>query len=100
MSEKRRNYTDEFKREAMRLVTEHGDGVSAQQPAIWGSMRRCGVAGNVSLKRNNARHFQGTGGCRSTRRNYTGYATKISDFAWQRDILKTIVVKLTQPTDL
>jgi transposase len=28
MSEKRRNYTDEFKREAMRLVTEPGDGVS------------------------------------------------------------------------
>lgn len=29
MSEKRRNYTDEFKREAIRLVTEHGYGVSA-----------------------------------------------------------------------
>lgn len=28
MSEKRRNYTDEFKREAIRLVTEHGYGVS------------------------------------------------------------------------
>ena len=29
MSEKRRNSTDEFKREAIRLVTEHGYGVSA-----------------------------------------------------------------------
>jgi transposase len=28
MSEKRRNDTDEFKREAIRLVTEHGYGVS------------------------------------------------------------------------
>lgn len=28
MAEKRRNYGDEFKREAVRLVTEHGDGVS------------------------------------------------------------------------
>jgi transposase len=29
MSEKRRTYTNEFKREAIRLVTEHGYGVSA-----------------------------------------------------------------------
>ena len=28
MTEKRRNYSDEFKREAVRLVTEQGDGVS------------------------------------------------------------------------
>jgi transposase len=28
MAEKRRNYGDEFKREAVRLVTEHGYGVS------------------------------------------------------------------------
>ena len=28
MSAKRRNDTDEFKREAIRLVTAHGDGVS------------------------------------------------------------------------
>ena len=27
MSEKRHNYDDEFTREAIRLVTEHGDGV-------------------------------------------------------------------------
>jgi transposase len=27
MSEKRHNYGDEFKREAIRLVTENGDGV-------------------------------------------------------------------------
>jgi transposase len=29
MAEKRRNYTEEFKREALRLVTEQGYGVSA-----------------------------------------------------------------------
>jgi transposase len=29
MSEKRHNDDDEFKRDAMRLVTEHGDGVGA-----------------------------------------------------------------------
>ena len=28
MAEKRRNYSEEFKREAVRLVTEHGYGVS------------------------------------------------------------------------
>ena len=28
MAEKRRNYGDDFKREAVRLVTEHGYGVS------------------------------------------------------------------------
>ena len=28
MAEQRRNYGDEFKREAVRLVTEHGYGVS------------------------------------------------------------------------
>jgi transposase len=28
MAEKRRQYTEEFKREAIRLVTEQGDGVS------------------------------------------------------------------------
>jgi transposase len=28
MSEKRRQYTDEFKREAVRLVTDHGYGVT------------------------------------------------------------------------
>ena len=28
MTEKRRNYTTEFKREAVRLVTEHGYGVA------------------------------------------------------------------------
>jgi transposase len=29
MAEKRRNYTGEFKREAIRLVTEQGNGVGA-----------------------------------------------------------------------
>jgi transposase len=28
MTGKRRYYTDEFKREAIRLVTDHGDGVT------------------------------------------------------------------------
>jgi transposase len=31
VSEKRRQYTDEFKREAVRLVTEKGYGVTEQQ---------------------------------------------------------------------
>jgi transposase len=35
MSEKRRNYTDEFKREAIRLVTEHGYGV-CETARNWG----------------------------------------------------------------
>ena len=56
--------------------------VCPKQPAIWGAMRRGWVAGHVRLKRNNARRFQGTGGCRSTRRNDPGDATHISDFAW------------------
>jgi transposase-like protein len=37
MAEKRKTYTAEFKREAVRLVTERRYGV-AERPGIWGSI--------------------------------------------------------------
>ena len=42
MAEKRRNYGDEFKREAVRLVTEHGYGVSETARNLGSNAHRLG----------------------------------------------------------
>ena len=81
MAEKRRNYGDEFKREAVRLVTEHGYGVSETARNLGINAHMLG-AGNVRLKRNRAQPFPGTVACRPTRKNYSSYARTISGFGW------------------
>jgi hypothetical protein len=50
-------------------------------PAMWGALRRGGVAGPGRVKRHNARQCPRTGGCRATRRPEAGDATTRSDVA-------------------
>lgn len=47
MTEKRKNYTAAFKREAVRLVTDQGYSMSKRLEA-WTSMSICLGAGNIS----------------------------------------------------
>ena len=81
MVEKRRNYGDEFKREAFRWSPSMSM-VCPKRPAIWGSMPICWVAGNVRWKRNRAQPFPGTVACRPTKKNYSVYARTTSGFGW------------------
>jgi hypothetical protein len=81
MAEKRKTYTAEFKREAVRLVTEHHYGWR-KQPGIWGSIPTCYAAGNASLPTMNMVPSQGKADSRPSRKNSTACAPKISAYAW------------------
>ena len=81
MTEKRQTYTAEFKREAVRLVTEHGYG-GPKRHGIWGSMPIGSAGGNANVRHKRMGCFQAKDGCHPTTQNSTACVKNISVCAW------------------
>ena len=81
MAEKRRQYTEECKREAIRLDTEQGYGVSETARNL-GINAHMWDAGNASLIRKAAQRFPVMAEWPQIRKSCSGCATKISGCAW------------------
>ena len=82
MAEKRRHYGDEFKREAVRLVTEQGYGVSETARHLGINAHMLGRWKREVEAQQRVQPFPGTVVCRPPKKNYSGYARTISGFGW------------------
>jgi transposase len=91
MSEKRRNYTAEFKREAVALITEHGYGVSE-------AARNLGINANMlrkwkrKLEENVTDAFPGKGHLSAEQEEFQRLRQENKRLRMERDILKKAAI--------
>ena len=81
MTEKRRVYTAEFKREAVRLVTDHGYG-GRKRLVTWESMSRCWGAGSAKPSNRPMVAWAATGRWPPKMKTSCGCARRASVCAW------------------
>lgn len=90
MSEKRRQYTDEFKREAVRLVTDHGYGVTE-------AARNLGIHANMlgrwkrQAEQQNYRVFKSNGQVSAEQEELQCLRKEVKRLRMEREILKKTV---------